>query len=186
MINKDKVNEILADMKEEERKKQEAIEAEVAKFLEGRLEYYVAMVLNGRIHSEQCLMSVLCGERCADYNVAKDRINKALEEYDWYLCLKGRYDWYLHYMNIRNIPINIPQPKNVENRQIELGVRTDPIKAMEREHQRVRDEIEWNRKYHENYRKLFSREKQKTTNNRLKILAYFLIVVSITLFAFLK
>lgn len=127
MINKDKVNEILADMKEEERKKQEAIEAEVAKFLEGRLEYYVAMVLNGRIHSEQCLMSVLCGERCADYNVAKDIINKALEEYDWYLCLKGRYDWYLHYMNIRNIPINIPQPKNVENRQIELGLRKEDI-----------------------------------------------------------
>ena len=47
-INKQKVNEILADMKEEERKKQEAIQKEVDDFLEGRLEYYVAKI--GRAH----------------------------------------------------------------------------------------------------------------------------------------
>lgn len=167
MINKDKVNEILADMKEEERKKQEAIEAEVDKFLADRIEYYVAMVLNGRIHSEQCLMSVLCGDRCADYNVAKDRINKALEEYDWYLCLKGRYDWYLHYMNIRNIPINIPQPKNVENRQIELGLRKEDIS--------LEDEID-----------LYFTIEQPETSLIAWIALYMIIIIAIILFFIFK
>lgn len=43
MLNKDKVNEIVADMQEEERKEKIRQDGIADKFLENRLEYYVAM-----------------------------------------------------------------------------------------------------------------------------------------------
>ena len=123
MINKEKVNEILADMKEEERKKQEAIEAEVDKFLENRLEYYVAMVMNGMIYYEISLLHILNNDGCNLPFEAKDKINEALEEFGWYLFLKSRYDFDLYYMHISDAKNDIPQPTNVGERQIELGLR---------------------------------------------------------------
>ena len=87
MINKDKVNEILADMKEEERKKQEAIEAEVAKFLEGRLEYYVAMVLNRKCMPYSELVSCVTSDCPSNYEIVIDKIESALAEYDYYDCI---------------------------------------------------------------------------------------------------
>ena len=184
-LNKEKVNEILADMKEEERKKQEAIEAEVDKFLEVRLEYYVAMVINGMVYDEISLLHTLNNDGCNLLFEAKDKINEALEEFNWYLCLKGRHDLDLHYMHISDAKNDIPQPTNVENRQIELGVRPDRIDEIRNMFEGMKDKLENNREFHEKWNQV-SNEKQKKTNNRLKILAYFLIVISITLFAFLK
>lgn len=128
MINKDKVNEILADMKEEERKKQEAIEAEVAKFLEGRLEYYVAMVINGDIKYKYELMENLFKDGCKyEFNTCK-RIEKALKEYDIYMCYHGSSECIERlYMDIKKVNPTLFQDNEVENRQIELGLRKEDI-----------------------------------------------------------
>lgn len=126
MINKEKVSEILSDMKEEERKKQEAIQKEVNDFLENRLEYYVAMVMNGNIYNESWLIGMLNRDGCKFAFRAKERINKALEEFDWYLCSRWEYVFdTCCYMNVLDAPIDICQPENVIKRQIELGLRKE-------------------------------------------------------------
>ncbi len=142
MINKDKVNEILADMKEEERKKQEAIEAEVDKFLEGRLEYYVAMVLNGKVGEPEDLLEILINDGCENYNIAMVSIDSALAEYDWYICfIFGDFECHIVYMSIHESSTDIEQPRHVKKRQIELGLRPDTKKAMDLHRKWSEDEI---------------------------------------------
>lgn len=131
MINKDKVNEILADMKEAERLKQEAIEAEVDKFLENRLEYYVAMVMNGDINNELALIRAIQKDGCKYSFIAVPQISKALEEFDWYQCLIYSgvlgLDYRYQYMHISNAPTDTHQSEKVKQRQIELGFLPSPV-----------------------------------------------------------
>lgn len=180
-LNKQKVDEILADMKEEERKKQEDIEAEVAKFLEGRLEYYVAMVINGMMYDEISLLHTLNNDGCNLLFEAKDKINEALEEFDWYLCLKGRHDLDLHYMHISDAKNDIPQPTIVEERQIELGLRLDMKKQMNIFEKWIEDGT-----YKQSVSTEEINEKQKTTSTSPKIILVVIIISLILLFAFLK
>lgn len=145
MINKGKVNEILADMKEEERKKQEAIEAEVDKFLEGRLEYYVAMVLNRKCMPYSELVSCVSSDCPSNYEIVIKKIEDALAEYDYYDCIvstpiqgilgyDGKVSYGLtfrrNYTTIYNADSERDQSEIVEKRQIELGLRIDMKKQM--------------------------------------------------------
>ena len=168
MINKDKVNEILADMKEEERKKQEAIEAEVAKFLEGRLEYYVAMVLDGKSKTPGCLKKVLISDGCKNYEVAMETIDSALSEYDWYRCLVyGMLEYHIFYMSIYNSSTDGEQFDHVKKRQIELGLRKEDIS--------LEDEID-----------LYFTIEQPETSLIAWIALYMIIIMAIILFFIFK
>lgn len=148
MINKGKVNEILADMKEEERKKQEAIEAEVDKFLVDRIEYYVAMVINGDIKYKYELMENLFKDGCKYKFTACKRIEKSLKEYDVYMCyheLQGKID--RSYINIKKVDPAFYQDNEVVKRQIELGLRPDMKKAVNIHRQWIEDEIKEQEKW---------------------------------------
>lgn len=182
MINKQKVDEILADMKEEERKKQEVIKAEVDKFLEVRLEYYVAMVINGMVYDEISLLHTLNNDGCNLLFEAKDKINEALEEFDWYLCLKGRHDLDLHYMHISDAKNDIPQPTNVVKRQIELGLRPDTKKAMGLHRDWVEDEIKEIEKQEESIKAM---RKEKNGSSPIPIIFLYLVIVILLILFFI-
>ena len=132
MINKEKVSKILADMQEAERKKQEAIQKEVDDFLEGRLEYYVAMVMNGDIFGQEELINNLFNDGCQHCRIVAIEIEKSLEDYDyytWHLC--GFNSMYAH---IEKIGIYSEWlSEKVIKRQIELGLRQDEDKEEKEE-----------------------------------------------------
>lgn len=181
-LNKEKVDEILADMKEEERKKQEAIEAEVDKFLENRLEYYVAMILNGEVKTPEHMLGKLIDDGCKNYEFAMEVIDKGLAECDWYRCLVlGAYEYHTIYMSIYDSSTDDEQFDHFKERQIELGLRIDMKKQMD-----IFEKWIKNGTYKQSVSTEERNEKQKTTNNSPKIILVVIIISLILLFAFLK
>lgn len=182
MINKQKVDEILADMKEEERKKQEAVEAEVDKFLADRIEYYVAMVINGDIKYKYELMENLFKDGCKYKFTACKRIEKSLKEYDIYMCYHGTLETIdLSYIDIKKANPEWSQGDEVEKRQIELGLRPDTKKAMDLHRKWVEDEIKEIEKQEESIKAM---RKEKNGSSPIPIVFIYLVIVILLILFF--
>jgi hypothetical protein len=123
MLNKDKVNEIVADMQKEERLRKEELERQADEFLKDRLEYYVAMVVNDKIIYAEKLIDTIENDKVS-YSIKEIVLNKiesSLEELD---IFRAKY-CYAHISDIKSIKNDWFSNEKIDRiraRQKELGI----------------------------------------------------------------